>query len=82
MMADELFRCQPNVLCDLAEQNRREIAACVIRNLRTTAIRVAKLHVGTALSNQGESEDLQNADNLAGFEHGQPRHDQAAKVML
>src|SRR6185437_10065242 len=49
-MLDQFVDRQTNVLCDLAEQNWRHIAAAVVGNSSSAAVRVPKLLVRPVLA--------------------------------
>jgi hypothetical protein len=65
---------QADVLRDLAQEDRREIATCVERYSRRAAIDVAKLLVRAALAHLDEAQRGENGNDLAGFEDRDTRH--------
>lgn len=70
-MFQELIHSQANVLGDLANEYRRDIAAGVKRNRSRPTVRMAKLLVRTALPYFGEAKREQDGDN---FSRLQDRH--------
>lgn len=71
---DELFGRQPDVLRDLAQQGRRDVAPGVKRNRRPATVGMAELLVGTFLPNFREAQALQKGNDLPRLEGGQRAH--------
>ena len=61
----ELIRCNANVLRNLAEQGRRDVATSVEGNRRPSTISMAELLVGTFLPNLGEAQSPEKGDDLS-----------------
>ena len=60
----ELLRRKPDVLCDLAQQRRRDVSARVEGNSGPTTICMPELLVGTLLPNLREAQGAEKADDL------------------
>lgn len=71
---DELFCRQPDVLRDLAQQGRGDVAPGVKGNRRSATVCMAELLVGALLPNFGEAQGLQKGHNLTRVERGQIAH--------
>src|SRR5450759_4375468 len=71
---EQIIDGQTDVLGDLAQKNRREVAASVKRHRSRATIGVAKLLVRTALAHLGKTERQQNGNNLARLENRDARH--------
>ena len=68
--SQKLVESEADVFGDLAQQQRRNVSAGMVRNGGATAIRVSILHVRTPLANELEARRFQDATHLARFEHG------------
>jgi hypothetical protein len=60
---EEIIGCEADIPNDLTEKIRRDVATGVKRNRGNAPIRMTKL-VGTALTNLGEAEGLEDGDDL------------------
>lgn len=73
-MVKELIEGKPNVLCDLTEQDGRNITALMKRHGSASALRISKLLVRPALTDFREAERNKNGYDLARFENGDVPH--------
>ena len=73
-MPKELVGGKPDVLCDLTEQDGRDIAALMERHRCAPAFRVPKLFMRTPLADLRETERNENGDDLAWLENGEVSH--------
>jgi len=71
---EQIIDVQADILGDLAQQNRREVAAGVKRHRGRATIGVAELLVRTALAHLGKPERQQNGNDLARLENRDARH--------
>ena len=74
-MPDELFRANANVLDDLTQDDRREVARTMVGHGCLPAVGVPKLAVGPALAHLCETKLFQNTNRLAGLQYRQKAHD-------
>jgi hypothetical protein len=61
---DELFCRQTNVLCDLAQQGRRDVAPGVKWNRRPATVCMTELLVGALLANFRETQGLEKGNDF------------------
>ena len=80
-LAEELIHSQVNVLDDLAQKNRREIAALMKWNGCASAVGMPELTMGSALPNLHEPKIGQDIDDLTGFEDWNVSHDYATTTL-
>ena len=73
-VTNELIEGEPDVLCNLTEQDGRNIAALMKRDGSASATCVSKLLVRTALANFGETKCNKNGDDRTRFESGDVPH--------
>jgi hypothetical protein len=66
---------QPDVLRDLAEQRRGDVATFMHGDSGSTAIRVTILYMRTALSHSHESQGFEAATHFDGLEDRQRSHE-------
>jgi hypothetical protein len=67
---EKLIRSGSNVFDDLAEQERRDVAAAVGRNSRTPTVWMSELLVGTSLPDLLETHLLEDRDDLSRTQDG------------
>jgi hypothetical protein len=67
--SDKILGGHSDIAGDLPEEGRGNIAAAVIWDGCGTAIRVAELHVRSALTDASEAVPCQQGDHLSGLEH-------------
>ena len=72
--ADKLLNGHPNILRNLAEQERRDVPPRMNRHRRASPVRMAKLLVRTALPDFDKSETLKEANDLTRLEYGNVSH--------
>lgn len=70
----QVLQRQADVLCDLAQQNRRDISSGMHGNGCASAIRVPKLLVRAPLANLSKAQCFQDRDDLARSENPRPVH--------
>ena len=70
----ELLDCQSSVACDLAEQRRRYVTTRVVRDGRSSAIRVSVLPVRASLTRFHEPEPLKELGHFARLQDGDRSH--------
>ena len=73
-MAEEVRDRQPNVLGDLAQEDRGDVAAFMERDGCETAVWVPKLLVRAPLAHFLESQGEKGGDDFARLEYRRPRH--------
>jgi len=71
----EFFHGEVDILGDLAQQDRRDVASLVNRHRGSSPIWVAKLLVRSALARLSEAQLVQDRDDFLGFEDRQFGHD-------
>jgi hypothetical protein len=71
---EQLVDREPDISCNLPEQERRDVASRMEGNRSAPAVRVAKLFVRTPLSNFNKAEIMEDCDDLARLENGRFRH--------
>ena len=76
-LAQQFLNCEADVLCDLTEQWRSNVATFVEGNRGAASICMAILNVRTALPHSDKAQPLQKAANLSGFQDGNRSHAQA-----
>ena len=72
---EEIFDRKADVFCDLAKQNRRDVASLMNRHGRTTPNAISKLFMGPPLPNLDEAELNQNGDNFGWLENWEAAHE-------
>lgn len=72
--AEEIVGGEADVLSNLANEGRADVAPAMHRNGSGASIRVAKLFVRTALTDFGKVEVLQNRNDFARFERRDTPH--------
>lgn len=74
MVPEELIESKPYILCDLTEQDGRDIAALMERHCSASALDVSKLLMRTTLADFRETERNENSDDLTRFENRNVPH--------
>ena len=77
----EIADGDPNVLCDLAQQCRRDVVG-VVRDRRRSSVRVPILAVRTALAREDESKHEQPRLDFPGFQNRNVSHRQRPEAFL
>jgi hypothetical protein len=73
-MLEKLRDGEANVLCDLAQQRRREITARVKWNSGGTSGTITKLPMGSTLPHLDKSQSMQDGYNFSGFQYWDVSH--------